>query len=84
MQFLSTALVGNAQTGPDDDGSLSPASSAGEKQVGPGHASFVQRASDDAWFAVYHASPGNNCNRYAFTEQLKWSDDGWPYVDFSA
>ena len=36
-------------------------------------------------FVVYHASLGENCDRHAFVEQLKFdSATGWPYVDFGA
>ena len=50
--------------------------------VGPGHASFVRDAATRQWFAVYHASPGNNCDRHAFVDRLRFGDDGWPRIDF--
>ena len=56
----------------------------GQKQVGPGHASFVTTP-DDRYFAVYHASPGHNCNRFAFVEEMKFdAASGWPYIDFDS
>jgi hypothetical protein len=57
--------------------------SGGQKQIGPGHASYVHTAGK--YFAVYHASKGENCNRYAFIEELKFdTSSGWPYIDFDA
>lgn len=52
----------------------------GAKLVGPGHASFA--VADQQWYAVWHASLGENCNRYAFVSSLKFGADGWPYVNF--
>lgn len=37
------------------------------------------------YFAVYHASPGNNCNRHAYVEEMKFDPVTlWPYIDFDA
>ena len=65
-----------------------------QKQIGPGHASFVtvspsggqqQQQQEPRYFAVYHASPGNNCDRHAFVEEMKFDPVSlWPYIDFDA
>merc|ERR1711966_242511 len=61
VPLLSTGMVGYSD---------------GEKQVGPGHASYVKAG--DKYFAVYHASKGHNCNRFAFIEEMKFdSQSGW-------
>ena len=53
----------------------------GQKQVGPGHASFV--ATGGRYLAIYHASPGNNCKRHAFVEEMHFDEQtGWPYIAF--
>lgn len=68
VPVLSTGIVGNA---------------AGGKLVGPGHASIVaDHENKDTFWLVYHASVGENCNRFPFIDQLKFGDDGWPYVAF--
>lgn len=67
VPLLSTGLVGNAQ---------------GAKLIGPGHASFAFNAADQQWYAVWHASMGENCNRYAFVSNLVFGTDGWPYANF--
>jgi arabinan endo-1,5-alpha-L-arabinosidase len=68
VPLLSTGLTGNT---------------GGQKQVGPGHASFLTVG--QRYFAVYHASPGENCNRHAFVEEMKFDEaSGWPYVDFGS
>jgi len=54
----------------------------GQQIVGPGHASFVRNPTSREWFVVYHASKGSGCDRHAFVERLRFSSDGWPYVDF--
>ena len=70
VPLLSTGLVG--YTG-------------GLKQTGPGHASFVRLPTSGEYFAVYHASPGDNCDRHAFVEALRFSNaSGWPYIDFAS
>lgn len=67
LPLLSTALVGMHD---------------GKKLIGPGHASFVAHPADEnAYYIVYHASVGENCNRYAFVQLLRF-DAGWPYVEF--
>jgi len=59
-----------------------------EQLVGPGHASIVtinnKKNENEVveYRIVYHASVGQNCNRYAFVNQLKIGSDDWPYVDF--
>ena len=70
--LLSTSLVGSG--------------SGGQKIIGPGHASFVQDATDpDLYFVVYAASLGENCNRLAFVERMRFNNaTGWPYIDFEA
>eukprot|EP00040_Diaphanoeca_grandis_P011441 m.58659 g.58659 ORF g.58659 m.58659 type:complete len:518 (-) comp22594_c1_seq1:81-1634(-) len=50
------------------------------KIIGPGHASYVTVG--DKYYAVYAASVGDNCNRKAFIEELKFSSTGWPYINF--
>ena len=59
-------------------------SSDGEKIIGPGHASFVQDATNpDVYYAVYAASVGENCNRKAFIEEMQFNPvTGWPYINF--
>ena len=87
VPLLSTALVGSVAAPPDGSNVTSGANdtaalAAPAKMVGPGHASFVQDPATRQWFAVYHASPGNNCNRHAFVDRLRFGDDGWPRIDF--
>ena len=68
LPLLSTGLVG---------------SSGGTKLIGPGHASYLQNQTTSEWYAVWHASIGNNCNRYPFISRLSFSSvDNWPYIDF--
>ena len=55
--------------------------SAGGKLTGPGHASFVTDAAG-AHYAVYHASQGANCRRYAFVSRMRFSSEDWPYIEF--
>lgn len=65
--------------------------------VGPGHASIIEIPSSslqsntksitsgsDDWRIVWHASIGENCDRYAFLNKLVFNEDGWPYVDLVA
>lgn len=54
------------------------------KLIGPGHASFVQDLGSKQWFAVYHASRGANCNRFAFVDEMVFGSDDWPRIAFSA
>jgi len=54
----------------------------GQQLVGPGHASYLQDHSSGQWNIVWHASIGENCNRYPFISSLKFGTDGWPVVDF--
>ena len=54
------------------------------KLIGPGHASFVQDLGSKRWFAVYHASRGANCNRFAFVDEMVFGSDDWPRIAFSA
>ena len=66
VPLLSTNLVGE---------------SADTKLVGPGHASFVARP-EDTYYAVYHASVGENCRRFPFVDRMIFNRDGWPYIVF--
>jgi arabinan endo-1,5-alpha-L-arabinosidase len=50
-----------------------------QQLVGPGHAAVVKTTSG-AWRLVWHASLGENCNRYAFISNLQFGADGWPYI----
>lgn len=68
---LSSGIVGTA---------ASPSGGGQQYLVGPGHASFAQ-AGDGSWRIVWHASIGDNCDRYAFIGALKFGSDGWPYLD---
>jgi hypothetical protein len=52
-----------------------------DKLIGPGHATFPRRTSND-YSILWHASIGNNCNRYGFLNDLVFGADGWPYVNF--
>ncbi len=82
VPLLSTGMVGYAYASPDssnDGGSL-----VVEKLIGPGHASFVQDLGSKRWFAVYHASRGANCNRFAFVDEMVFGSDDWPRIAFSA
>ena len=72
VPLLSTGIVGF---------SPSPSSGDNTKLIGPGHASFVEDAQGQLW-AVYHASHGNNCNRYGFIDAVRWGADGWPRIEF--
>lgn len=70
--LLSTAMVGYAAPSPDAQRHHSGGNSSSTlaKLIGPGHASFLQDRSSKDWYAVYHASRGQNCNRYAITRIL--------------
>ena len=68
---LSNGIVGVAQ---------SPSTGRQLQLVGPGHATIVQ-ASDGGWRIVWHASIGENCDRYCFITELIFAADGWPYVN---
>jgi GH43 family beta-xylosidase len=52
-----------------------------QQLVGPGHASLV-KMSDGSYRIVYHASVGENCNRYSFINKIAWTADAWPYANF--
>lgn len=67
VPLLSTGMVGNTV----DKGQT-------VKLVGPGHAGFLEIEGD--WYAIWHASPGHNCNRRAYSSKLRWLDD-WPVVE---
>ncbi|CAM9838230.1 unnamed protein product [Ectocarpus fasciculatus] len=70
VPLLATGVVGNA-------------ASNGAKLVGPGHASVAEdHSSKGTYWVVYHASAGENCDRYPFVDKLKFTDDGWPFVAF--
>ena len=56
--------------------------SGGAKITGPGHASYVADA-QGRHFAVYHASRGDNCQRFPFVSRMRFTSDGWPYIDWS-
>jgi len=56
--------------------------SNGQQLVGPGHGSYVQDPNSGQWNIVYHASIGENCNRYPFINDLNFGSDGWPVVQF--
>jgi hypothetical protein len=66
---LNNGIVGKGKT---NEGAL-------VQLVGPGHASIVNNGS---WKLVWHASLGENCNRYAFITNLLFGADDWPYVNF--
>jgi beta-xylosidase len=68
IPILSTGLVGNSN---------------GKKLLGPGHASVVNNRVGE-WDLVWHASTGADsaCQRYPFVSNVKFTGDGWPYVDF--
>lgn len=68
---LSTGIVGTA---------ASPSTGQQQSLVGPGHATFTQ-AGDGSWRIIWHASIGDNCNRYAFISNLAFGADGWPYIN---
>lgn len=73
VPLLSTGIVGNGVVnGVTDTGKL----------VGPGHASFLQGDANE-WFAVWHASVGENCARYSFISHMSFGSDGWPFLNFS-
>jgi arabinan endo-1,5-alpha-L-arabinosidase len=61
--------------------STNPAGGTG-KLIGPGHATIVRKSSD-SWSIVWHASIGDNCDRYSFINDLVFGADGWPYVNFN-
>mmetsp|Transcript_58365 Transcript_58365/g.115840 ORF Transcript_58365/g.115840 Transcript_58365/m.115840 type:complete len:196 (-) Transcript_58365:172-759(-) len=73
VPLLSTGLVG---------------AEGNAKLIGPGHAAFVTDASNGAMHVVYHASKGEaasaECIRHAFVDEIRATDDGWPYVAFSS
>eukprot|EP01051_Picozoa_sp_SAG22_P010692 SAG22_NODE_976_length_6199_cov_1.414426_5_plen_215_part_00 len=82
--LLSTSIVGTAATGRGGEAHWPLA-----KLVGPGHASFVQAESETGsgggggdWFAVWHASKGQNCNRFGFVDKMVFGADGWPRIEF--
>jgi hypothetical protein len=66
VPVLSTGLVGVA--------------SSGVPLVGPGHASVLSTPQGSLRM-VWHASIGENCDRYAFVSDLSIGNDAWPYVD---
>jgi len=70
VPLLSTGLVGRAR-----------GQHGMEKLIGPGHASFVQDATTGSWFAVWHASIGQNCNRFPFISRMVFGKDGWPRIE---
>lgn len=80
VPLLSTGMVGYAVNPPDTGEAQEQAGVA--KLVGPGHGSFVQDLITKDWFVVYHASRGENCDRYAFVDRLAFGNDGWPRVNF--
>jgi hypothetical protein len=63
--------------------------------IGPGHATIfpIKTASArqygsqqsgkgaSGWKMIWHASIGENCNRQAFSSNLQFTADGWPYVE---
>jgi hypothetical protein len=65
---LSNGIVGKAKN------------SAGQltQLVGPGHATIVPY--NGAWRIIWHASIGENCDRYAFISELVFGANGWPYI----
>ncbi len=79
--LLTNGIVGVAKT-----------SSGSQVQlVGPGHATIVNTAVSSmkdsnnlssSWRIVWHASVGENCDRYPFISELVFGADGWPYVNF--
>lgn len=54
----------------------------GQKLVGPGHASYVTDAATGNLYAIYHASIGENCNRYPFVARVEFGVDNWPYIEW--
>ncbi len=66
---LSNGIVGKGKT---SSGSV-------VQLVGPGHASLV--STSNGWRIVWHASLGENCDRYSFISKLSFGSDEWPYVD---
>eukprot|EP01034_Spumella_vulgaris_P021363 gene21363-27393_t len=48
--------------------------------VGPGHATYVKLDSGE-FRIIWHASVGENCDRYAFIGELIFGADGWPYLN---
>ena len=68
VPLLNTGMVGN---------------SGGTKIIGPGHASFVQNSGEDYLMTVWHASIGENCNRYPFITKTTFTGvNGWPVTDW--
>lgn len=84
--LLTNGIVGVAA---NDQGKLT-------QIVGPGHATIFPVETAEArkygsqqsgkgataWKMIWHASIGNNCNRIAFGSELKFTADGWPFVNF--
>lgn len=51
--------------------------------VGPGHHSkFVKDDKGQDWM-IYHRylKADADAGRITFLDQVKWTDDGWPYID---
>ena len=69
VPLLSTALVGYG--------------TSGDKLIGPGHASFAWNEDGTTLYAAWHGSEGENCKRHAYVDRVEWTDDGWPFVDFT-
>ncbi len=67
VPLLSTGSVGYAN---------------GKKLIGPGHAAYVKDHISGELFAVYHASIGENCNRYPFIARVVFGSDNWPYIEW--
>ena len=72
VPFLSTGIVG-----------VSPAN-GNKKLIGPGHAGLVRDAANgtDQWYAVFHASLDDQCNRMPFIAAVEFGSSGWPVAQF--
>eukprot|EP01034_Spumella_vulgaris_P039166 gene39166-48376_t len=68
--LLNNGIVGVAKNGKGELTQL----------VGPGHATYVKLDSGE-WRIIFHASIGQNCDRYSFIGDLVFGKDGWPYLN---
>eukprot|EP01028_Stygiella_incarcerata_P002944 TRINITY_DN1562_c0_g1_i1.p1 TRINITY_DN1562_c0_g1~~TRINITY_DN1562_c0_g1_i1.p1 ORF type:complete len:368 (-),score=80.24 TRINITY_DN1562_c0_g1_i1:1013-2116(-) len=61
----------------------------GAQWVGPGHCSVISlpNSPDHIWWMVYHAwaagHMGGGNPRLMLLDEVKWSNDGWPYIEGS-
>lgn len=55
----------------------------GTNVIGPGHCSEIVQDNDGNYWFVYHGFDAKDVDagRQVFLSQVKWGDDGWPYIE---